>query len=178
MAALSWPCSARLEVIAMIVQPTVSSMMAEASSVIPTLRRMNFISRRTVATILTEATDSAAPRNNAVINRCSARGTIESGSNSPTATPTTIGRTIRATETLIAGRLALLTSLRSVSMPVSSNSISIPRSDTASSIARCSRPAGKSACCPSGQTAPKTDGPNKTPRAQQARPFLGSDIRF
>ena len=60
------------------------------------------------------------------------------------------GRIIPAAETLIAGRLALLTSLRSVSMPVSSNSISIPRSDTASSIARCPRPAGKSACCPRG----------------------------
>ena len=58
------------------------------------------------------------------------------------------GRIIPAAETLIAGRLALLTSLRSVSMPVSSNSISIPRSHTASSIARCPRPAGKSACCP------------------------------
>jgi len=30
-----------------------------------------------------------SPRNNAVISRCSARGTIEPGSNSPTVTPST-----------------------------------------------------------------------------------------
>jgi predicted transcriptional regulator len=42
---------------AMMVQPTVSSMMAESSSVIPTLRRMNFISRTTVATLLDVLTD-------------------------------------------------------------------------------------------------------------------------
>jgi hypothetical protein len=53
-------------VIAMIVQPTVSSMIAEASSVIPTLRRTNFISLTTDATILTEATERAVPRNKEV----------------------------------------------------------------------------------------------------------------
>ena len=65
----------------MIVQPTVSSMMAEASSVIPTLRRTNFISRTTVATIFTEATESAVPRNNEVISRSSGRGSIDWGRN-------------------------------------------------------------------------------------------------
>ena len=105
----------------MMVQPTVSSMMAEASSVIPTLRRMNFISRTTVATILTEATESAVPRNNAVISRCSGCGRMESGRKKrPSATPSAKGTTIPAVDTLMAARLAFLTSLRSVSMPVSS----------------------------------------------------------
>ena len=42
----------------MMVQPTA----AEARSVIHTLRRMNFISRTTVAMILTEATERAVPK--------------------------------------------------------------------------------------------------------------------
>ena len=66
---LTTPCNARLEVMAMIVHPTVSSMIAEATRIIPTLRRMKFISRTTIATIFTDATDSAVPINSEVINR-------------------------------------------------------------------------------------------------------------
>jgi len=66
---LTVPCNARLEVMAMIVHPTVSSMIAEATSVIPILRRMKFISRTTMATIFTDATESAVPRNIEVISR-------------------------------------------------------------------------------------------------------------
>ncbi len=69
LAALTAPCNARLEVIAMMVHPTVSSMMAEATSVIPIFRRMKFISRTTMATIFTDATDNAVPRNMEVISR-------------------------------------------------------------------------------------------------------------
>jgi hypothetical protein len=68
-AALNPPCNARLEVIAIMVHATVSSMMAEATSVIPIFRRMKFISRATIATILTDAIDSAVPRNIEVTRR-------------------------------------------------------------------------------------------------------------
>ena len=51
----------------------------------------------------------------------------------------------------MAAGLAFLTSLRSVSMPVSSRSMNIPRSETASSIAFCSRPAGSSQTTPRPQ---------------------------
>ena len=54
---------------AMMIQPMVSSMIAEARMTWPTVRRMKFISRTTVATILTEAIDSAVPRNSDVIRR-------------------------------------------------------------------------------------------------------------
>ena len=47
--------------------PTVSSMMAEAISAIPTFRRMKPISRTTIATIFTEAIDNAVPRNSEVM---------------------------------------------------------------------------------------------------------------
>ena len=63
------PCKARLKMIDTIIQPTLSSMMAEARMTWPTTRRMKFISRTTIATILTEAIDSAVPRNKAVISR-------------------------------------------------------------------------------------------------------------
>ena len=63
------PCSARPKMIAMMIQPMVSSMIAEATITWPTLRRMKFISRTTMATILTEEIDSAVPRNSEVIRR-------------------------------------------------------------------------------------------------------------
>ena len=47
---------------AMMIQPMVSSMMAVATMIWPTLRRMKFISRTTIATIFTEEIDSAVPR--------------------------------------------------------------------------------------------------------------------
>ena len=83
----TWPCSARLKMMATMIQPTVSSMMAEARITWPTVRRMKFISRITVATILSEAMESAVPRNSDVISRLLGSGSIESGSASPNATP-------------------------------------------------------------------------------------------
>ena len=47
----------------MITQPVVSSMIAEATMIWPRLRRMKFISRTTIATILMEEIESAVPRN-------------------------------------------------------------------------------------------------------------------
>ena len=71
--------------IAVMIQPMVSSMMAEARITWPTVRRMKFISRITVATILTEAIDSAVPRNSEVISRLPGSGSIQSGSACPSA---------------------------------------------------------------------------------------------
>jgi hypothetical protein len=48
-------------------------------------------------------------------------------------------------------------------MPVSSRSMRIPSCETASIIAFCSRLGGKSACCASGQIAPKKEGPSRMP---------------
>ena len=63
------PWSARPKMIAMMVQPIVSSMMAEATITWPTSRRMKRISRTTMATIFTEEIDSAVPRKSEVIRR-------------------------------------------------------------------------------------------------------------
>ena len=65
--------------IAMMIQPMVSSMIAEATMIWPTLRRMKFISRTTMATILTEEIDSAVPRNSEVTRRACGCGSSESG---------------------------------------------------------------------------------------------------
>ena len=54
---------------AMMIQPMVSSMIAEARMTWPTLRRMKFISRTTIATIFTEEIDSAVPRNSEAMKR-------------------------------------------------------------------------------------------------------------
>ena len=51
------------------------------------MRRMKFISRTTIATILTEAIDSAVPRKSDVTSRLEGSGSIASGSISPSATP-------------------------------------------------------------------------------------------
>ena len=63
----------------MMIQPMVSSMIAEATITCPRLRRMKFISRTTMATILTDEIDSAVPRNSDVIRRNSGRGSIACG---------------------------------------------------------------------------------------------------
>ena len=55
--------------IAMMTQPMVSSRIAEATMIWPMSRRMKFISRTTIATILIEEIDSAVPRNRAVTKR-------------------------------------------------------------------------------------------------------------
>ena len=65
------PCCARPKMMAMMTQPIVSSMIAEATMICPRLRRMKLISRTTIATILTEEIDSAVPRNSEVIRRWS-----------------------------------------------------------------------------------------------------------
>ena len=73
------PCTARLNVIAMMTQPIVSSMMADATITWPTLRRRKPISRTTRATILTDEIESAVPRKREVISRKSGRGSTASG---------------------------------------------------------------------------------------------------
>ena len=98
------PWSARPKVIAMIIQPIVSSMIAEATITCPTLRRMKPISRTTMATIFTEEIDSAVPRNSDVIRRSSGRGSMASGRNSPSAKPQANGTAMPVTETLNAAR--------------------------------------------------------------------------
>src|SRR3569833_768277 len=54
------------KMIAMITQPQVASMMAVVTITWPRLRRMKFISRTTMATILIEEIESAVPRNSEV----------------------------------------------------------------------------------------------------------------
>ena len=157
------PCRARLKMTAVIIQPTVSSMMADARIIWPTLRRIKFISRITVATIFTEAIDKAVPRNSEVINRLLGSGNMESGKTWPSATPHANGTTMPAREAIADAAPVRRTSLRSVSIPVSSSSISTPNWETASSIAFCSLAAGKMACCHSGSSAPSREGPSTRP---------------
>ena len=129
----------------------------------PTVRRMKFISRRIVATIFTEAIDSAVPRNSEVISRWPGSGSIASGNTSPNATPQTKGTTMPASDAEIEAPPVFFTSLRSVSMPVSSNNMRMPNCDSASSIAFCSLAAGNSACWNCGNSAPSKDGPSSKP---------------
>ena len=157
------PWSARPKMIAMMVQPIVSSMMAEATITCPRLRRMKRISRTTMATILTEEIDSAVPRKSEVIRRRSGRGSIASGRNSPSAKPQANGTAIPVAETLNAARPAFRTRDRSVSMPVRSSSMRMPSWETAPIMLLCSPLAGKIACWASGQSAPSTDGPSRRP---------------
>ena len=143
--------------------PTVSSMIAEAISVMPTFRRINPISRTTVARIFTEAIDNAVPRNSEVTIRWSGFGIIAAGSSSPSANPEAKGSTIPAADALMAARRAFFTSRRSVSIPVSSNSIRMPSCETASIMLFCCGLAAKTARCASGQIAPNTEGPSRIP---------------
>ena len=136
--------------IAMMIQPMVSSMIAEARMIWPRLRRMKFISRTTMATILTEEIDSAVPRNSEVISRLSGSGSSESGSSTPSATPQANGTAMPVSEMLIAARPTRCTSLRSVSMPVSSSSSRMPNCEIASIIAFWPWSGGNSACCSVG----------------------------
>ena len=159
----TWPCSARPKITAMMIQPMVSSTMAEPRITWPTVRRRKFISRTTVATIFTEAIDSAVPRNSDVISRLLGSGIMASGRNSPSAKPQANGMMMPKTDAEIEARLLCLTSLRSVSMPVISRISSTPNCDIASSIAFCSLAAGNSACCTSGNSAPRSEGPSTRP---------------
>ena len=74
---------------AMMTQPMVSSRIAEATMIWPRSRRMKFISRTTMATILTDEIDSAVPRKIAVTSRASGFGNSSAGRNSPSAKPQT-----------------------------------------------------------------------------------------
>ncbi len=148
---------------ATMIQPIVSSRIAEATMIWPRSRRMKFISRTTIATIFTEEIDSAVPRKSEVTKRASGLGRIESGSISPSAKPQMNGTATPVAETVIAARPTRFTSRRSVSMPVSSSSIRMPSCDTASIMLFCSAAFGNNACCASGQMRPSTDGPSRRP---------------
>ncbi|MGY3469618.1 hypothetical protein ACVW0I_006489 [Bradyrhizobium sp. LM6.11] len=159
----SVPCEARLKMTAMMTQPMVSSMTAVATMIWPTLRRMKFISRTTTATIFTEEIDSAVPMNSDATRRACGFGSNASGRNSPSAKPQAKGTRMPAIEIAIAALPTFLTSLRSVSMPVSSSSRRIPNWAMPSIIAFCSGVLGKIACCASGQIQPNSDGPSRMP---------------
>ena len=140
------PCRARLKIIDTMIQPMLSSMIADAMMTCPTIRRMKFISRTTIATILTDAIESAVPRNSDVISRFSGSGNMLSGNISPSTTPQTKGMTMPISEANNEARPVCRTSLRSVSIPVSKSSSKIPNCAIASIIAFCSGVFGKSAC--------------------------------
>src|SRR6202030_2124367 len=90
--------------IAMMIQPLESSRMAEATMIWPTSRRMKFISRTTMATILIDEIDKAVARNSAVTKRDCGSGRIESGSISPGAKPQMKGSVTPAAATATAAR--------------------------------------------------------------------------
>ena len=148
---------------AMMIHPMVSSMMAVEMMICPTLRRMKFISRTTTATIFTEEIDSAVPRNSEAINRVSGCGNRLSGRNCPSKKPHMKGTTMPAIEIAIAGLPTLLTSRRSVSIPVSNSRSRMPNWATPSMRAFCSAEAGKIASWADGQIHPKKDGPSSNP---------------
>jgi hypothetical protein len=77
------------------IQPIVSSRMADATMIWPRFRRVKFISRTTIATIFTDEIESAVPRKIEVMKRWSGLGRIESGSISPNATPHANGTATR-----------------------------------------------------------------------------------
>ena len=162
------PCRARLKMIDTMIQPMLSSMMAEARITWPTTRRTKFISRTTIATILTDAIESAVPRNSDVINRFCGSGNMPSGSISPSTKPQTKGMTMPISEANNEARPVCRTSLRSVSIPVSKSSSRIPNCEIASIIAFCSGVFGKSACRRSGRSRPNRDGPRIRPAIKLA----------
>ena len=73
------------------------------------------------------------------------------------------GTATPVSEMLSAALPTVLTSLRSVSIPVSSSSRRMPNCATPSSMAFCSGALGKMACCKSGHTTPSTEGPSTMP---------------
>src|SRR5215472_14965950 len=78
--------------IAMMIQPLESSRMADATMIWPISRRMKFISRTTMATILIEEIESAVARKSEVTKRACGLGRIESGSIWPSAKPQMKGK--------------------------------------------------------------------------------------
>ena len=125
------PCKARLKMIETMIQPMLSSMMADARITWPTMRRMKFISRTTMATIFTEAIDSAVPRKSEVISRLPGSGSMLSGKTSPSAKPQANGTTMPISDANSDARPVWRTSLRSVSMPVSNSSSRMPNCEIA-----------------------------------------------
>src|SRR3954447_13969769 len=113
------PASARLNVIAMMIQPMESSQIAEATMICPRLRRVKPISRPIPATILMDEIESAVPRNSDVRKRWSGCGSSDFGMNWPSAKPQANGTATPVSEMLSAALPTLRTSLRSVSIPVS-----------------------------------------------------------
>ena len=120
------PADASPSATAMMIQPMVSSRIAEATMIWPRSRRMKFMSRTTMATILTDEIDSAVPRKIAVTRRVSGFGNRSAGRNSPSAKPQAKGSVTPAMATVTAARPTRRTSCRSVSMPVSNSSIRMP----------------------------------------------------
>ena len=157
------PDDASPKEIAMMIQPLESSRMADATMIWPMSRRMKFISRTTMATILIDEIDRAVARNNAVTKRDCGSGRIESGSISPSAKPQMNGNATPAAATATAARPTRRTSRRSVSIPVKSNSIRMPSWETALIMLFCSTVCGNSVCAASGQSRPSTEGPSRTP---------------
>ena len=157
------PASARLNVIAMMIQPIESSQIAEATMICPRLRRVKPISRTIAATILMDEIESAVPRNSDVRKRWSGCGSSDSGMNWPSAKPQANGTATPVSEMLSAALPTLRTSRRSVSIPVSKSNSRMPNCEMPSSMAFCSGVLGKSACCRSGSSAPSAEGPSRIP---------------
>jgi hypothetical protein len=157
------PASAKPKVMAMMIQPIESSQIADATMICPRLRRVKPISRTIAATILIEEIESAVPRNRDVRRRWSGCGSSDAGMNWPSAKPHRKGTATPVSEMLSAALPTVLTSLRSVSIPVSSSRRRMPNWEMPSSIAFCSGVLGKRACCRSGHSAPSSEGPSRMP---------------
>ena len=123
----------------MMIQPIVSSMMAEATMTWPTLRRMKFISRTTMATIFTEEIDSAVPRNSEVISRSSRIRQHSVGQHFTQREAAGEWNENAGERNGQRGALHARDGSRSVSMPVSRSNIRMPSFDTASSMAFCGK---------------------------------------
>ena len=140
------PDEASPKEIAMMIQPLESSRMAEATMIWPTSRRMKFISRTTMATILIDEIESAVARKSEETKRACGLGRIESGSISPSAKPQMKGKVTPAAAIAIAARPTRRTRRRSVSIPVRRSSIRMPSCDTALIMLFCSGVPGNSVC--------------------------------
>ena len=158
------PAPTMPKVMAMITQPTVSSMMAVATMIWPRSRRMKCISRTTIATILMEEIDSAVPRNNDVARPLPP--SKDFGPNWPSAKPQAKGKAIPHSAMANTAHPDLRTSLRSVSIPVSSSSIRMPTCDRPSIMPFCASFLGKMKCCAWGQTQPNREGPRTIPASK------------
>ena len=156
------PAPAIPKVMAMITQPHVSSMIAVVTMSWPRLRRMKFISRTTMATILMEEIDSAVPRNSDGTSRSPPLNRM-AGPNWPSKKPQAKGKAMPHSATASAAPPDLRTSLRSVSMPVSSNSIRMPICDRPSIMPFWVSSLGNRKCWASGQSQPNRDGPRMIP---------------